>query len=68
MFAVLNNNNDYKRDLDDNIRLFDTIDDAVLFFTVSCIGYVTCEHDKNALIHESTKNVLRIVEYEANKV
>lgn len=61
MFAVIDSEMEYKKDLDGNVRVFNSVKDARLHFTVGTFGYTECKEDETVLLHQGNK--LKIVPY-----
>lgn len=64
MYAVLDSDMEYKKDLDGKVRVFDSIKDASLYFTVGNFGYVESPDDETVLVYRGNEfNKLKIIPY-----
>jgi hypothetical protein len=68
MFAVQDNDSDYKKDWMGKIRVFSTVEEARLYFTVGHIGFDVDPDDDTVLLYRGKKNnMLKIVPYTQEK-
>lgn len=64
MYAVLDSDMEYKKDLEGNVRVFDSVKDASLYFTVGNFGYVESPDDETVLLYRGNQfNKLKIIPY-----
>ena len=63
-YAVLDSNMEYKTDIEGNVIKFDSVKDAMLFFTIGNFGYVEDPKDETILQYRGNPfNKLKIIPY-----